>query len=162
MPKITPFLWFDTQAEEAAQFYTSVFPNSQVLEVVRYGEAGPGQAGSVMSVRFALDGNEFVALNGGPEYYGFSPAVSFYVDCKSSEEVDHYWAALTDGGKEDRCGWLQDRFGLSWQIVPEGLPALLADPDPERSQRAIQAMFTMTKLDIRAMERAAAGDDSAA
>jgi predicted 3-demethylubiquinone-9 3-methyltransferase (glyoxalase superfamily) len=162
MPKITPFLWFDTQAEEAAQFYTSVFPNSRVLEVARYGEAGPGQAGSVMSVRFALDGNEFVALNGGPEYYGFNLAVSFYVDCKSSEEVDHYWAALTDGGKEDRCGWLQDRFGLSWQIVPEGLPALLGDPDPERSRRAAQAMFTMTKLDIRAMERAAAGDDSAA
>jgi predicted 3-demethylubiquinone-9 3-methyltransferase (glyoxalase superfamily) len=162
MPKITPFLWFDTQAEEAAQFYTSVFPNSRVLEVVPYGEGGAGRPGSVMSVRFELDGTEFVALNGGPAYAGFNLAVSFYVDCKSPEEVDRYWAALTDGGKEDRCGWLQDRFGLAWQIVPEGLSALLADPDPDRSRRAAQAMFTMTKLDIRAMARAAAGDDSAA
>jgi predicted 3-demethylubiquinone-9 3-methyltransferase (glyoxalase superfamily) len=158
MPSITPFLWFDTQAEEAARFYTSVFPNSRIVDVTRYGEAGPGPAGSVMTVRFELDGVEFVALNGGPDYYGFNLGVSFLVNC-TSEEVDHYWTALTEGGEESQCGWLKDRYGLSWQIVPEGLAALLGDPDPVRAERAMQAMLTMRKLDIGAMERAAAGAD---
>lgn len=158
MPQITPFLWFDDQAEEAARFYTSVFPNSRIVDVVRYGESGPGPAGSAMTVRFVLDGTEFVALNGGPANFGFNLGVSFVVDCKSPEEVDHYWSALTDGGREDQCGWLQDRYGLSWQIVPDGLPALLGDPDPGRAERAMKAMMTMKKLDIQAMERAAAGE----
>jgi predicted 3-demethylubiquinone-9 3-methyltransferase (glyoxalase superfamily) len=158
MPSITPFLWFDTQAEEAARFYVSVFPNSEILDVVRYGEAGPGAAGSVMTVRFRLDGTEFVALNGGPEHYGFNLSVSFMVDCASAEEVDHYWSALGTDGEEGQCGWLKDRFGLSWQIVPSSLPELLGDPDPERATRAMQAMLTMRKLDIRVLERAAAGE----
>jgi predicted 3-demethylubiquinone-9 3-methyltransferase (glyoxalase superfamily) len=157
MPSITPFLWFDTQAEEAARFYTSVFPNSRVVEVVRYGEAGPGPAGSVMTARFELDGTAFVALNGGPAHYGFNLGVSFVVDCASPEEVDRYWSALTEGGEEGQCGWLTDRFGLSWQIVPTRLPALLGDPDPQRAQRAMQAMLSMKKLDILALERAAEG-----
>jgi predicted 3-demethylubiquinone-9 3-methyltransferase (glyoxalase superfamily) len=157
MPAITPFLWFDDRAEEAARFYTSLFPNSRIIDVVRYGEAGPGPAGSVMTVRFELDGREFVALNGGPANYGFNLAVSFVIDCKTPEEVDYYWGALAKGGREDRCGWLQDRYGLAWQVVPEGLPALLGDPDPGRAQRAMQAMMGMTKLDLGAMERAAAG-----
>jgi predicted 3-demethylubiquinone-9 3-methyltransferase (glyoxalase superfamily) len=161
MPAITPFLWFDTQAEDAARFYTSVFPNSRIMDVVRYGAAGPGPTGSVMTVHFELDGREFVALNGGPAYYGFNLAVSFVIDCKTPEEVDYYWAALTEGGREDQCGWLQDRFGLAWQVVPEGLPALLGDPDPERAQRAMQAMMGMKKLDIRAMELAAQGANGA-
>ena len=161
MPKVTPFFWFDTQAEEAARFYISVFPNSRIVDLVRYGDSGPGPAGTVMSVRFELDGNEFVALNGGPAHYGFNLGVSFVVGCKSPEEVDHYWSTLTEGGEESQCGWLKDRYGLSWQIVPDGLPALLGDPDPERAQRAMQAMLTMKKLDIRAMERAAAGIGSA-
>ena len=155
MPPITPFLWFDTQAEEAARFYTSVFPNSRIVEVVNYGEAGPGPMGSVMTVRFELDGTAFVALNGGPAHYGFNLGVSFVVDCASAEDVDRYWSALTEGGEEGQCGWLTDRFGLSWQIVPSRLPALLSDPDPERAQRAMQAMLSMKKLDILALERAA-------
>jgi predicted 3-demethylubiquinone-9 3-methyltransferase (glyoxalase superfamily) len=158
---ITPFLWFDTQAEEAARFYASVFPNSRVTDVVRYGESGPGPAGSVMTVRFQLDGSDFVALNGGP-MYRFTEAVSFVVDCKSQDEVDYYWAALTDGGEEGQCGWLKDRYGLSWQVVPDGLAPLLADPDPGRAQRALQAMLSMRKLDIAAMARAAADEGSAA
>lgn len=161
MPAITPFLWFDTQAEEAARFYVSVFPNSAILDVVRYGETGPGPTGSVMTVRFRLDGTELVALNGGPEHYGFNLGVSFMVDCPSAEDVDHYWSALSQDGEEGQCGWLKDRFGLSWQIVPSGLPALLGDPDPERARRAMQAMLTMRKLDLRAMERAAAGQGAA-
>jgi predicted 3-demethylubiquinone-9 3-methyltransferase (glyoxalase superfamily) len=155
MPSITPFLWFDTQAEEAARFYTGVFPNSRIVEVVHYGEAGPGPAGSVMTVRFELDGTPFVALNGGPAHYGFNLGVSFVVDCASPEQVDRYWSALTEGGEEGQCGWLTDRFGLSWQIVPSRLPALLSDPDPKRAQRAMQAMLSMKKLDILALERAA-------
>jgi predicted 3-demethylubiquinone-9 3-methyltransferase (glyoxalase superfamily) len=157
MPDITPFLWFDDQAEEAAQFYTSVFPNSRIIDVARYGEVGPGPAGSVMTVNFDLDGREFVALNGGPENYGFNLGVSFVINCKTPEEVDYYWAALVEGGREDQCGWLQDRYGLSWQIIPEGLPALLGDPDPDRASRAMKAMLGMKKLDIRAMEVAARG-----
>lgn len=156
MASITPFLWFDTQAEEAARFYTSVFPNSRIVDVVRYSEVGPGPSGSVMTVRFELDGMAFVALNGGPAHYDFNLGVSFVVDCTSAEEVDRYWSALTEGGEEGQCGWLTDRFGLSWQIVPSRLPALLGDPDPTRAQRAMQAMLTMKKLDIVALERAAA------
>lgn len=155
MPKITPFLWFDTQALEAAEFYVSVFPNSRVVDVARYGEAGPGPAGSVMTVRFELDGEEFVALNGGPDHYTFGESISFVVDCPTEKDVDRYWAALTEGGDEIACGWLKDRFGLRWQIVPSELPALLGDPDPGRAQRAMQAMMTMKKLDIRAMREAA-------
>lgn len=155
MPKITPFLWFDTQALEAAEFYVSVFPNSRVVDVARYGEAGPGPAGSVMTVRFELDGEEFVALNGGPDHYTFDESISFVVDCPTEKDVDRYWAALTEGGDEIACGWLKDRFGLRWQIVPSELPALLGDPDPGRAQRAMQAMMTMKKLDIRAMREAA-------
>lgn len=155
MPKITPFLWFDTQALEAAEFYVSVFPNSRVVDVARYGEAGPGPAGSVMTVRFELDGEEFVALNGGPDHYTFDESISFVVDCPAEKDVDRYWAALTEGGDEIACGWLKDRFGLRWQIVPSELPELLGDPDPGRAQRAMQAMMTMKKLDIRAMREAA-------
>ena len=154
MTTITPFLWFDTQAEEAARFYASVFPNSRVTDVVRYGESGPGPAGSVMTVRFQLDGSDFVALNGGP-MYRFTEAVSFVVDCKSQEEVDYYWAALTDGGEEGQCGWLKDRYGLSWQVVPDVLPRLLDGADRGRAQRVLDALMGMTKLDIRALEAAA-------
>jgi predicted 3-demethylubiquinone-9 3-methyltransferase (glyoxalase superfamily) len=157
MPKITPFLWFDDQALEAAEFYVSVFPNSKILDVAYYSEAGPRPAGSVMTVRFELDGNEFVGLNGGPDHFAFNESVSFVVDCHTEDEVDHYWKALTDGGKEIACGWLIDRYGLRWQIVPSELPSLLSDPDPERARRAVQAMMTMTKLDIRAMKEAADG-----
>jgi predicted 3-demethylubiquinone-9 3-methyltransferase (glyoxalase superfamily) len=155
MPKITPFLWFDDQAEAAAEFYVSVFPNSRIVDVVRYGEAGPGPTGSVMTVHFEIDGSEFVALNGGPEHYGFDEAISFVVDCETQDDVDRYWKALTDGGDEIACGWLKDRYGLRWQIVPAGLPALLGDPDPERARRATEAMLSMKKLDIRAMRDAA-------
>jgi predicted 3-demethylubiquinone-9 3-methyltransferase (glyoxalase superfamily) len=154
MPKITPFLWFDTQAEEAAELYTSVFPNSRIVEVSRYGEAGPGPAGSVMTVEFDLDGQRFVALNGGPEFR-FTEAVSFQIDCKSQEEVDRYWEALSEGGEKGPCGWLKDRFGLSWQVVPDALPRLLTDPDREKSQRVMAAMMKMGKLDIAELERAA-------
>ena len=156
MPDITPFLWFDTQAEDAATFYTAVFPNSRIREVVRYGPAGPGPEGTVMTVRFELDGREFVALNGGPEF-SFSEAVSFVVHCRDQDEVDHYWARLAEGGEEGPCGWLKDRYRLSWQIVPDGLTELLSDPDPERAQRATKAMLGMKKLDIHAMRRAADG-----
>jgi len=153
--KITPFLWFDDQAEEAVNFYLSVFPNSRVLEVARYAEGGPGPAGTVMTIRFELDGNEFVALNGGPAHYGFDESVSFMVDCSTGDEVDHYWSALTDGGEEIACGWLKDRFGLRWQIVPSELRSLLSDPDPQRAKMAMDAMMTMTKLDISALRAAA-------
>lgn len=157
MPEVTPSLWFDTQAEEAAEFYVSTFPNSRVTDVTRYGEAGPGPAGSVMTVRFELAGQAFVALNGGPEHFGFNESVSFVINCGSPEEVDHYWAALTEGGEEIACGWLKDRYGLRWQVVPEGLPVALADPDPERARRAMEAMLKMTKLDLGAIEAAKAG-----
>lgn len=155
MTKITPFLWFDDQAEEAAQFYVSVFPNSRIVDIARYSDVGPGPAGSVMTVRFEIDGNEFVALNGGPAHYGFDEAISFVVDCASGDEVDHYWTALTEGGEEIACGWLKDRYGLRWQIVPSELLSLLGDPDPERSRRAMAAMLTMKKLDIRVIREAA-------
>jgi predicted 3-demethylubiquinone-9 3-methyltransferase (glyoxalase superfamily) len=154
MTAVTPCLWFDNEAEEAARFYVSLFDNSRVTEVSRYGEAGPKPAGSVLLVHFELDGRPFQALNGGPEYH-FTEAVSLSVPCPTQREVDHYWDALVAGGEAGRCGWLKDRFGLSWQIVPDELPALLADPDPGRAQRAMTAMLTMSKLDIAAMRRAA-------
>ena len=157
MPRITPFLWFDDQAEEAARFYVSVFPHSRVVQVARYGETGPGPAGSVMTVHFELDGQEFIALNGGPDNYGFDESISFTIDCPTQDDVDRYWEALTDGGEEIACGWLKDRYGLRWQVVPSELPALLGDPDPERAGRAMAAMLSMKKLDIGVMKKAADG-----
>lgn len=157
MTRITPFLWFDDQAEAAVEFYMGVFPHSRVLHVARHGPGGPGEPGTVMTIQFELDGNEFIALNGGSAHFGFDESISFVVDCTTDEELDHYWAALTDGGEEIACGWLKDRFGLRWQIVPSELPALLSDPDPERVGRAVQAMMTMKKLDVRAMQDAADG-----
>ncbi len=154
MKKITPFLWFDNQAEEAANFYVSIFRNSRVLDVTRYGDAGPGPKGAVMTVNFVLDGQEFTALNGGP-VFKFTEAISFTVDCETQEEVDYYWQRLSDGIFEGQCGWLKDKFGLSWQIVPSVLGALLRDPDPARAQRAMRAMLQMKKLDITALQRAA-------
>jgi predicted 3-demethylubiquinone-9 3-methyltransferase (glyoxalase superfamily) len=155
VPKITPWLWFDAQSEEAATFYTSLFDNSRITGVDRFGDAGPGAAGSVMTVSFELDGQPMVALNGRPEF-NFTEAISFQVSCESQDEVDRLWKALTDGGEEGQCGWCKDRFGVSWQIVPTRLHELLSDPDPGRSQRAMRAMFGMMKLDIAALERAAA------
>jgi predicted 3-demethylubiquinone-9 3-methyltransferase (glyoxalase superfamily) len=154
--KITPCLWFDTQGEEAATFYSSIFPNSKIVDVSRYGDAGPRPAGTVMTVLFQLDGQRFLALNGGPQFT-FSEAVSFQVDCATQEEVDHYWDSLSDGGEEGPCGWLKDRFGLSWQIVPSALPRLLSDPDREKSQRVMAAMLGMKKIEIDELERAAEG-----
>jgi predicted 3-demethylubiquinone-9 3-methyltransferase (glyoxalase superfamily) len=151
----TTCLWFDTEGEEAATFYTSVFPNSRITEIARYGPAGPRPEGTVMTVAFELDGQPFMALNGGPQYT-FSEAISFVVDCKDQDEVDAYWSALSDGGEEGPCGWLKDRFGVSWQIVPEALPRLLADPDRERAQRVMAAMLQMGKIQIDELERAAA------
>jgi predicted 3-demethylubiquinone-9 3-methyltransferase (glyoxalase superfamily) len=157
MGMITPFLWYESEAEEAAMLYTSLFPNSEILSVNRYGAAGPGPKGSVMTVSFELDGQRFVALNGGPAH-PLTEAVSFVVDCTTQEEVDRYWDALTeDGGEESVCGWLRDRFGLSWQIVPSRLPELLTDPDREKSQRVMQAMLQMRKIDIAGLEAAAQG-----
>jgi predicted 3-demethylubiquinone-9 3-methyltransferase (glyoxalase superfamily) len=154
MQKITPCLWFDTEAEEAAAFYTSIFDNSRILEVTHFGKAGPRPEGTVMTVAFELDGQAFVALNGGPEFT-FNEAVSFQVDCRTQDEVDHFWTRLTDGGEEVTCGWVKDRFGVSWQVVPTRLNELVADPDPERSERAMRAMLGMKKLDIAALEEAA-------
>ncbi len=152
--KITPFLWFDHQAEQAAEFYVSIFPNSKVVKVARYGEAGPGPAGTAMTVEFQLEGQTFAALNGGP-HFKFSEAISFVVNCDSQEEVDTYWSQLSAGGTESQCGWLKDKFGLSWQIVPTVLPTLLGDRDPAKAQRAMKAMLTMAKIDIQALKRAA-------
>ncbi len=154
---ITPFLWFDDQAEEAARFYCSVFPNSRLLSLQRYGEAGPGRPGSVMTARFELDGHPFVALNGGPVPFEFNEAVSFVIDCADQAEVDRYWETLTDGGAPIACGWLKDRFGLRWQVVPIELHTLLADPDPGRAQRVTEAMLQMTRLDVAALRAAADG-----
>ncbi len=156
MQSITPCLWFDTEGEEAARFYTSVFPNSRIVEIARYGEAGPRDAGTVMTVSFELDGQRFIALNGGPEFT-FSEAISFQIDCETQEEVDTYWRKLTDGGEEGPCGWLKDRFGVSWQIIPKRLFELLSDDDREKSQRVMAAMLNMkTKIDVDELERAAA------
>ena len=158
MPKVTPFLWFDNQAEEAAEFYVSIFPNSRITEISRYGDAGPGPAGSAMVVAFELDGSPFLALNGGPDHFNFDESISFSIDCASQDEVDHFWYSLSDGGAEIACGWLHDKYGLRWQVVPSELPKLLSDPDPERAKRATGAMFTMKKLDIAAL--LAAADDT--
>lgn len=155
MSSITPCLWFDTEGEEAANFYTSVVKNSRIRGITRYGEAAPSKAGSVMTVTFELDGRKFVALNGGPEFT-FNEAISLQIECHSQEEVDEYWSRLSEGGEEGPCGWLKDRFGLSWQIVPVRLLELISDPDPETSQRVMAAMFQMRKIDIEAIEQAAA------
>ncbi|MEO8112810.1 MAG: VOC family protein [Phenylobacterium sp.] len=157
MQKIHPFLWFDTEAEEAMNFYVSLFPNSKVLKTVRYGDAGPGHKGSVMTCDFELGGQRFTALNGGP-HFKFTEAVSFMVDCKDQAEVDHLWDNLTSGGGEpSQCGWLKDRFGLSWQIVPTVLIELLGDPDAAKAQRVMAAMLQMTRIDIAKLKAAAAG-----
>ena len=154
--KIIPNLWFDTEAEEAAGFYTSVFKNSRIVNVTHYTEAGPREAGSVMTVEFELDGQRFVGINGGPDFT-FSEAVSFQITCQGQDEVDYYWDRLTDGGEEWPCGWLKDKYGLSWQVVPTGMEELFADPDQSRATRAMQAMFGMSKLDMAALQRAADG-----
>jgi predicted 3-demethylubiquinone-9 3-methyltransferase (glyoxalase superfamily) len=154
--KIIPNLWFDTEAEEAAQFYVSVFENSRIVNTTHYTEAGPREAGTVMTVEFELNGNPFLALNGGPQF-SFDEAVSFAITCEDQDEVDHYWERLTEGGEESMCGWVKDRFGLSWQVVPRGMEELFADPDPERVNRAMEAMLKMRKLDLDAMRRAADG-----
>ena len=151
--KITPFLWFDDQAEEAARFYTSVFKNSRVEAVSRYGEAGPGPQGSVMTVAFELDGQRFVALNGGP-VYKFTEAVSFVVNCENQQEVDELWEKLSEGGAEIQCGWLKDRYGLCWQIVPTVFFEMMQDPDAARKERVMKAMFQMKKFDIAGLEAA--------
>ena len=156
MQKVTTFLWFDSQAEEAAVFYTSVFKNSRVLEVSRYGEGAPIAAGTAMTVRFELDGQEFIALNGGP-HHKFTDAISLYVDCEDQAEADYFWDRLVDGGEPSQCGWLKDRYGLSWQIIPREMQSLLADPDPAKAQRTMQAMLTMTRIDLEALRRAHAG-----
>lgn len=153
MQKITPFLWFDRRAEEAANFYTSIFKNSKVVSVMRYGDAGPGPRGSPMSATFQLEGQEFIALNGGP-HYTFTPAISFFVHCETQAEVDHFWEKLSEGGREVQCGWLQDKFGVSWQIVPTVLGKMLGDKDPAKSKRVMQAMVQMIKLDIQGLQQA--------
>ena len=153
MQKITPFLWFDHQAEEAANFYASLFKDSRIVSISRYGEGGPGPQGTVFTVNFVLEGQEFIALNGGPEF-AFSPAISFFVDCSTQAEVDRLWEKLTDGGEEVQCGWLKDKYGLSWQIVPSGLNELLNGKNPEGSRRAMQAMLKMKKLDLERMRLA--------
>ena len=154
--KITPNLWFDTEAEEAAEFYISVFKNSRVVNVARYTEAGPRPAGTVMTVEFELDGQRFIGINGGPEFT-FSEAVSFMISCETQEEIDYYWDQLTEGGEEGPCGWLKDKFGVSWQVVPTGMDEIFADPDPTRAERAMRAMFGMRKLDIATLRSAADG-----
>ena len=151
--KITPFLWFDGNAEEAARFYVSVFKNSNIVTTARYGDAGPGPEGSVMTVVFSLDGQEFIGLNGGP-HFKFTEAVSFSIDCNTQEEVDYYWDRLSAGGEPSQCGWLKDRFGLSWQVNPGVLGEMLGDPDPAKAKRVMEAMLKMKKIDIAALKRA--------
>src|SRR5215469_1590930 len=153
MKKITPFLWFDSQAEEAANLYVSIFKNSKILTTARYGDAGPGPKGSVMIVKFQLEGQEFTALNGGPTFK-FTPAISLYVDCETQEEVDQLWDKLSEGGRKDRCGWLQDKYGLSWQIIPRALQQLMSDPDPRKSQSVMKAMLQMDKIDVSKLQEA--------
>jgi predicted 3-demethylubiquinone-9 3-methyltransferase (glyoxalase superfamily) len=156
MRGITPFLWFESQAEEAARFYVSVFPSSRITQTTCYGEEGPGPKGTVMTVAFELDGQEFVALNGGPQF-SFTQAVSFVVNCETQAEVDRFWERLSEGGKTNQCGWLQDRYGVPWQVVPTALGRLLGDEDPQKSRRAMKAMLQMKKLDLGELERAYAG-----
>ncbi|MBC5806927.1 MAG: hypothetical protein DLM53_10045 [Candidatus Eremiobacter antarcticus] len=151
--QITPFLWFDSNAEEAVNFYTSIFKDSKIESIARYGEAGPGPKGTVMTIAFQLLGQDFVALNGGPDFK-FTPAISFVVDCKTQEEIDELWAKLSEGGEKVQCGWLKDKFGLSWQVVPSNLSALLESDEPEKSQRVMRAMLQMERLDIKALQEA--------
>jgi predicted 3-demethylubiquinone-9 3-methyltransferase (glyoxalase superfamily) len=155
MGQITPCLWFDTEGEEAARFYTSVFPNSKIVEVAHYGEAGPRPEGMVMTVSFELDGQEFVALNGGPDFT-FNESISLQVNCESQEEVDAFWSELSEGGEEGPCGWMMDKYGVSWQVIPTVLTELIGDPDREKSQRVMRAMLSMQKIEIDALQRAAA------
>lgn len=157
MQRITPFLWFDNNAEEAMNFYVSVFKNSRVGRVTRYGDAGPGPAGTVMTVEFELDGQEFVGLNGGPHFH-FTEAVSFTVRCETQEEIDYYWDKLSEGGATSRCGWLKDKFGLSWQVEPRILGDLMADKDPVKAKRVMEAMLKMDKIDIEPIRRAYEGN----
>jgi predicted 3-demethylubiquinone-9 3-methyltransferase (glyoxalase superfamily) len=154
LQKIVPNLWFDTEAEQAANFYVSVFDNARVVTVAHYTDAGPRPAGSVMTVEFELEGQRFVAINGGPQF-SFSEAVSLQITCETQDEIDHYWERLSDGGSEGPCGWLKDRYGLSWQVVPDGLDDLFSDADQARAARAMQAMFGMRKLDVAALQAAA-------
>jgi predicted 3-demethylubiquinone-9 3-methyltransferase (glyoxalase superfamily) len=156
MRQIVPNLWFDTEAEEAAEFYTSVFPNSRIVNVTRYPGGGMREEGMVMTVEWELDGERFVGINGGDQFK-FSEAVSFAISCETQEELDHYWERLSEGGEEGPCGWLKDRFGLSWQVIPAGMDELFSDADPERARRAMDAMLQMRKLDIEALRRAADG-----
>ena len=153
MQRITPFLWFDDKAEEAVNFYTSIFKNSKIESIMRYGEGGPGPKGTVMSATFQLDGQDFMALNGGP-LFTFSPAISFFVNCKTQREVDELWEKLSAGGEKSRCGWLKDRYGLSWQIIPSVLSKMLRDKDAEKAKRVMQAMMQMDKIDIKRLQQA--------
>jgi len=158
MPKITPFLWFDGKAEEAMNFYISVFKNSKIVRVTRCGEAGPGPKGTVMSATFQLDGQDFFALNGGPQFT-FTPAISFFVNCETQQEVDELWEKLSEGGEKGRCGWLKDKYGLSWQIIPFVLGMMLQDKDAEKAKRVMQAMLQMDKIDIERLKQAHDQDD---
>lgn len=153
MQKITPFLWFDGKAQEAANFYVSIFKNSKIVSITRSGEAGPGPQGAVMSATFQLDGQQFIALNGGPQYT-FSPAISFFVNCETQEEVDELWAKLSEGGEKQRCGWLKDKYGVSWQIIPSALGKMLQDRDIGRSNKVMSAMLQMDKIDIKKLRQA--------
>jgi predicted 3-demethylubiquinone-9 3-methyltransferase (glyoxalase superfamily) len=153
MQKITTFLWFDNNAEEAANFYVSIFKNSKILNVARYGDAGPGPKNTVMTVNFELNGQEYIALNGGPRFR-FTEAISFVINCETQEEVDYFWSRLSEGGEESRCGWVMDKFGLWWQVVPTALGKLMSDPDPQKAQRVMAAMLQMGKIDIEALQRA--------
>jgi predicted 3-demethylubiquinone-9 3-methyltransferase (glyoxalase superfamily) len=153
MQKITPFLWFEDKAEEAANFYTSIFKNAKIGSISRYGEAGPRPEGMVMTVTFQLDGREFTALNGGPEFK-FTEAISFFVNCETQQEVDELWEKLSAGGEEQQCGWLKDRYGVSWQIIPSALMEMLQDKDPERSKKVMEAMLQMKKIDIKGLTQA--------
>ncbi|MDJ0343614.1 VOC family protein [Streptomyces sp. H10-C2] len=154
MPRITPNLWFDTQSEEAAEFYVSVFPNSEIKSITHYGEAGPGVPGSVLTVDFVLDGQQYTAINGGPQFT-FDEAISLLINCADQDEIDYYWDKLSEGGSEGPCGWLKDKYGLSWQVVPGGMNELLNDPDQARGQRAMKAVLGMKKLDVAAIQAAA-------
>jgi predicted 3-demethylubiquinone-9 3-methyltransferase (glyoxalase superfamily) len=153
MQKITPFLWYDGRAEEAANFYVSLFKNSNIGDIMRYSDAGPGPKGSVMSVNFQLEGQDFIALNGGPQFL-FSPAISFFVTCQTQEEVDQLWEKLSEGGKKHNCGWIQDKFGVSWQIIPSALGTMLRDKDPKKAKKVMQAMLQMDKIDIKRLKEA--------
>ncbi|WP_406134755.1 VOC family protein [Streptomyces sp. NBC_01089] len=156
MPRITPNLWFDTESKEAAEFYVSVFPRSEIKNVTYYTPAGPRPAGTVLTVEFVLDGQEYIAINGGPQFT-FNEAISLMVDCADQEEIDYYWAKLSEGGQEGPCGWLKDKYGVSWQVAPSGMQEILNDPDPSRGERAMKAVFGMKKLDLAAIRAAADG-----